>query len=145
MPGRNAFENAEHKAAIVGADRFIRRLPNGYETELTESGGGFSQGQRQLLSIARAILAEPAVLILDEATSSVDTRTEMLLQQAMIQLRRGRTSFIIAHRLSTIRDADEILVINNGEIIEWGNHRDLMIQDTFYRHLYDGQFKQSML
>lgn len=135
----------EEAARIVGADRFIRRLPEGYDTALGESGGGFSQGQRQLLSIARAILAEPAVLILDEATSSVDTRTEMLLQQAMIQLRRGRTSFIIAHRLSTIRDADEILVINNGEIIERGNHRTLMASDTFYHRLYQGQFEQAML
>ncbi|MDD4138993.1 MAG: ABC transporter ATP-binding protein [Eubacteriales bacterium] len=135
----------EAAAAIVGADRFIQRLPSGYDTELGESGGGFSQGQRQLLSIARAILAEPAVLILDEATSSVDTRTEMLLQQAMIHLRQGRTSFIIAHRLSTIRDADEILVIDNGEIIERGNHRDLMAQDTFYRRMYHGQFEQAML
>lgn len=135
----------EEAARVVGADRFIRRLPEGYDTALGESGGGFSQGQRQLLSIARAILAEPAVLILDEATSSVDTRTEMLLQQAMIQLRRGRTSFIIAHRLSTIRDADEILVINDGEIIERGSHRDLMAADTFYHRLYQGQFEQAMI
>ena len=138
-------EEVEAAAAVVGADRFIQRLPDGYETELGESGGGFSQGQRQLLSIARAILAEPAVLILDEATSSVDTRTEMLLQKAMIQLRQGRTSFIIAHRLSTIRDADEILVIDDGEIIERGNHRDLMARDTFYRRMYHGQFEQAML
>jgi len=138
-------EEVEAAAAVVGADRFIQRLPDGYETEMGESGGGFSQGQRQLLSIARAILAEPAVLILDEATSSVDTRTEMLLQKAMIHLRRGRTSFIIAHRLSTIRDADEILVIDGGEIIERGNHRDLMARDTFYRRMYHGQFEQAML
>ena len=138
-------EEVEEAACVVGADRFINRLPRGYETELGESGGGFSQGQRQLLSIARAILAEPAVLILDEATSSVDTRTEMLLQQAMIKLRQGRTSFIIAHRLSTIRDADEILVIDGGRIIERGNHRDLMAADTFYRRLYHGQFEQAML
>ncbi len=133
-------DEVEVAASVVGADRFIRRLPQGYETELGESGGGFSQGQRQLLSIARAILAEPAVLILDEATSSVDTRTEMLLQQAMIKLRKGRTSFIIAHRLSTIRDADEILVIDDGRIIERGNHSDLMARDTFYSRLYQGQF-----
>ena len=127
---------------MVGADAFIRRLPSGYETELGESGGDFSQGQRQLLAIARAILVDPAVLILDEATSSVDTRTEMLLQQAMLDLRRGRTSFIIAHRLSTIRDADEILVIDHGGIIERGSHQDLMARDSFYHRLYQGQFQQ---
>jgi ATP-binding cassette subfamily B multidrug efflux pump len=133
-------EEVEEAARIVGADAFIRRLPQGYETELNEDGGGFSQGQRQLLAIARAILAEPAVLILDEATSSVDTRTEMDLQRAMIHLRRGRTSFIIAHRLSTIRDADEILVIDHGEIIERGTHRELMAKQGFYYNLYSGQF-----
>ena len=141
--GRLSATDSEVEAAagVVGADPFIRRLPNGYDTELDESGGGFSQGQRQLLSIARAILAEPAVLILDEATSSVDTRTEMTLQQAMIRLRQGRTSFIIAHRLSTIRDADEILVIDRGEIIERGSHSDLMAQKGFYHKLYSGQFE----
>ena len=132
----------EQAALLVGADAFIRRLPSGYETELGESGGDFSQGQRQLLAIARAILVDPAVLILDEATSSVDTRTEMLLQQAMLDLRRGRTSFIIAHRLSTIRDADEILVIDHGGIIERGSHRELMAKDSFYHRLYQGQFQQ---
>jgi ATP-binding cassette, subfamily B, multidrug efflux pump len=130
----------EEAAKVVGADAFIRRLPQGYDTELGESGGGFSQGQRQLLSIARAVLADPTVLILDEATSSVDTRTEMTLQQAMIRLRQGRTSFIIAHRLSTIRDADEILVIDRGEIIERGSHSALMEQRGFYYNLYSGQF-----
>ncbi|MBP8989600.1 MAG: ABC transporter ATP-binding protein [Clostridia bacterium] len=138
-------EEVEGAARLVGADRFISRLPKGYETEIDESGGGFSQGQRQLLSIARAILAEPAVLILDEATSSVDTRTEMLLQKAMIRLRQGRTSFIIAHRLSTIRDADEILVIYDGQIIERGSHRELMASDTFYSRLYRGQFEQARM
>jgi ATP-binding cassette subfamily B protein len=130
----------EDAACTVGADKFIRRLPQGYDTELGENGGGFSQGQRQLVAIARAILAEPAVLILDEATSSVDTRTEMALQRAMINLRRGRTSFIIAHRLSTIRDADEILVIDHGEIIERGTHEALMAAEGFYYRLYSGQF-----
>ena len=136
-------EEVEQAAIVVGADTFIRRLPDGFDTELGEAGGGFSQGQRQLIAIARAILARPAVLILDEATSSVDTRTEMLLQQAMIDLRRGRTSFIIAHRLSTIREADEILVIDHGEIIERGNHQSLMHADTFYRRMYQGQFAES--
>jgi ATP-binding cassette subfamily B protein len=135
-------DEVEQAARLVGADEFIRRLPQGYDTELGESGAGFSQGQRQLLAIARAILAEPAVLILDEATSSVDTRTEMLLQKAMLDLRRGRTSFIIAHRLSTIREADEILVIDHGEIIERGSHRQLMACDSFYRRLYEGQFEE---
>lgn len=140
--GRLGATDAEVEAAarVVGADAFIRRLPMGYDTELGENGGGFSQGQRQLLSIARAILAEPAVLILDEATSSVDTRTEMALQQAMIRLRQGRTSFIIAHRLSTIRDADEILVIDQGRIIERGTHAELMAAQGFYYNLYSGQF-----
>ena len=140
--GRLSATDAEVEAAAAatGADKFIRRLPNGYDTELGESGGGFSQGQRQLIAISRAILAEPAVLILDEATSSVDTRTEMALQQAMIRLRQGRTSFIIAHRLSTIRDADEILVIDHGEIIERGSHSGLMEQQGFYYRLYSGQF-----
>lgn len=130
----------EEAARVVGAHSFIRRLPQGYDTELGEDGGGFSQGQRQLLSIARAVLAQPTVLILDEATSSVDTRTEMALQQAMIRLRQGRTSFIIAHRLSTIRDADEILVIDRGRIIERGSHPELMAQQGFYYNLYSGQF-----
>lgn len=130
----------EEAAARVGADPFIRRLPGGYDTELGEAGEGFSQGQRQLLSIARAVLADPAVLILDEATSSVDTRTEMVLQQAMLKLRRGRTSFIVAHRLSTIRDADEILVIDGGAIIERGTHSALMGARGFYWNLYSGQF-----
>ncbi len=134
-------EEVEQAARVVGAHGFIRRLPKGYDTELGESGGGFSQGQRQLLSIARAVLAQPAVLILDEATSSVDTRTEMTLQQAMIRLRQGRTSFIIAHRLSTIRDADEILVIDRGQIIERGSHSQLMAQGGFYHRLYSGQFQ----
>jgi ATP-binding cassette subfamily B protein/subfamily B ATP-binding cassette protein MsbA len=140
--GRLTATDAEVEAAAarVGADFFVRRLPQGYDTLLGEAGEGFSEGQRQLLSIARAVLADPAVLILDEATSSVDTRTEMVLQQAMVHLRHGRTSFIVAHRLSTIRDADEILVIDGGRILERGSHHDLMAARGFYWNLYSGQF-----
>ena len=140
--GRLTATDAEVEAAAarVGADAFIRRLPLGYGTELGEAGEGFSEGQRQLLSIARAVLADPAVLVLDEATSSVDTRTEMFLQQAMVHLRKGRTSFIVAHRLSTIRDADEILVIDDGRVLERGTHRSLMAARGFYWNLYSGQF-----
>ena len=115
---------------------------SGFDTLLDESGGGLSQGQRQLLAIARAVLADPAVLILDEATSSVDTRTEMVLQQAMLQLRKGRTSFIIAHRLSTIREADEILVIDKGGIIERGTHQELMDAHGFYSDMYSLSFAE---
>ncbi len=142
--GRLEATDADVEAAVkaVGADAYVRRLPDGYDTVLDESGGGLSQGQRQLLSIARAVLADPSVLILDEATSSVDTRTEMVLQQAMLHLRRGRTSFIIAHRLSTIRDADEILVIDHGDIIERGTHASLMEAKGFYFNLYDVQFAE---
>ena len=137
--GRLDATDAEVEAAVrsVGAEAWVRRLPDGYETVLDESGGGLSQGQRQLLSIARAVLADPAVLILDEATSSVDTRTEMVLQQAMLHLRKGRTSFIIAHRLSTIREADEILVIDKGGIIERGTHESLIAAKGFYAGMYD--------
>ena len=133
-------EEVEAAVKAVGADPFIQRLPNAYDTVLGESGSGLSHGQRQLLAIARAVLADPAVLILDEATSSVDTRTEMVLQKAMLHLRKGRTSFIIAHRLSTIREADEILVIDHGGIIERGTHEELMHKEGFYFSLYKGQF-----
>jgi len=128
-------------AQLANADRFIRRLPKGYDTKLSERGGNLSQGQRQLLAIARAVLADPGILILDEATSSVDTRTEAEIQAAMLRLMDGRTSFVIAHRLSTIRDADKILVINEGRIIERGNHEELLAQGGFYRNLYMSQFK----
>ena len=128
-------EEVEEALCQVGADTFVRRLPLGIHTQLDESGGGLSSGQRQLLSIARAVLANPAVLILDEATSSVDTRTEMELQRAMIHLRKGRTSFIIAHRLSTIREADEILVIDKGGIIERGSHEQLIAAKGFYYNM----------
>lgn len=128
-------------ARIANADQFIHRLPHGYETPLSERGSNMSQGQRQLLAIARAILADPSVLILDEATSSVDTRTEKYIQEAMLRLMKGRTSFVIAHRLSTIRDADNIVVINRGEIVESGTHEELLAQKGFYHNLYMSQFK----
>ncbi|MCG2740808.1 MAG: ABC transporter ATP-binding protein/permease [Syntrophaceae bacterium] len=128
-------------ARMAGADPFIRQLANGYRTHLSERAGNLSQGQRQLLSIARAILADPAILILDEATSSVDTRTEARIQKALLRLMEGRTSFVIAHRLSTIRDAGQLLVIDNGEIVEKGTHRELIALHGFYHHLYVSQFK----
>jgi len=128
-------------AKLANADQFIHRLPQGYQTPLSERGSNLSQGQRQLLAIARAILANPDILILDEATSSVDTRTEKNIQEAMLRLMEGRTSFVIAHRLSTIREADAILVINQGEIIERGTHDHLLAQKGFYHHMYMSQFK----
>jgi ATP-binding cassette subfamily B protein len=128
-------------ARLANADPFIQRLPHGYHTPLAERGGNLSQGQRQMLAIARAILAQPAILILDEATSSVDTRTEQHIQEAMLRLMRGRTSFVIAHRLSTIRQADQILVVNAGEIIERGTHTELLAAGGFYARLYAGQFE----
>ena len=128
-------------AKLANADQFIHRLPQGYATHLSERGSNLSQGQRQLLAIARAILADPRILILDEATSSVDTRTEYHIQEAMRRLMAGRTSFVIAHRLSTIRNADQILVIDHGEIIERGTHETLLAQQGFYYNLYHSQFR----
>jgi ATP-binding cassette subfamily B protein len=128
-------------ALLADADHFIRQLPQGYQTPLAERAGNLSQGQRQLLAIARAILADPAILILDEATSSVDTRTEARIQKALLRLMQGRTSFVIAHRLSTIRDADKVVVINNGETVEAGSHQQLLEKRGFYHHLYLSQFK----
>jgi ATP-binding cassette, subfamily B, multidrug efflux pump len=128
-------------AKVADADHFIRQLPQGYQTRLSERASNLSQGQRQMLSITRAVLADPSVLILDEATSSVDTRTEARIQKAMLRLMQGRTSFLIAHRLSTIRDADQVVVINNGEIVEQGTHRQLMEARGFFHHLYMSQFK----
>ena len=128
-------------ARLADADHFIRQLPQGYRTRLSERASNLSQGQRQLLSIARAILADPAILILDEATSSVDTRTEARIQSALLRLMMGRTSFVIAHRLSTIRDADHVVVIKNGEIVEQGNHQQLLDLHGFYHQLYISQFK----
>lgn len=127
-------------ARAAHADHFIRSLPDGYQTVLNEEASNISQGQKQLLTIARAILADPVVLILDEATSSVDTRTELLIQKAMNVLMRGRTNFVIAHRLSTIRDAHLILVMDHGTIIETGNHDELMAKNGFYADLYNSQF-----
>lgn len=127
-------------AATAKADRFIERLPDGYDTLLTESGSNLSQGQRQLLAIARAVLANPKILILDEATSNVDTRTEMHIQQAMVALMKNRTSLIIAHRLSTIRDADMIAVIRDGNVVELGNHETLLALNGEYAKLYSNQF-----
>ena len=128
-------------AKLANADQFIRRLPQGYDTELSERGSNLSQGQRQLLAIARAVLSDPGILILDEATSSVDTRTEVRIQEALLRLMEGRTSFVIAHRLSTIRNADKLLVINDGRIIERGTHDELLAQGGFYHNLYMSQFK----
>ena len=123
------------------AHSFIKRLPKGYDTVISEDGGSLSQGQKQLLTIARAMLADPKILILDEATSSVDTRTEIQIQKAMDQLMKGRTSFIVAHRLSTIRNASLILVMKDGKIIEQGNHEELLKKGGFYHKLYHSQFE----
>jgi len=136
-------EEVEQAAKIANAHRYIKELPAGYETMLTSGGSNISQGQRQLLTIARAVLANPAILILDEATSSIDTRTEMHIQAAMKKLMAGRTSFVIAHRLSTIRDADQILVIKDGSIIERGSHDELLTEHGFYYDLYNSQFKRN--
>ncbi len=127
-------------AQMAHVDHFIETLDHGYDTVLGESSSNVSQGQRQLLTIARAFLSDPKILILDEATSSVDTRTEVLIQKGMDALMEGRTSFVIAHRLSTIRNADAILVMNEGDIVEIGNHDALMKRDGFYTKLYNAQF-----
>ena len=129
------------KAAHV--HQFVKTLPGGYDMELNEEANNVSQGQKQLLTIARAILADPKILILDEATSSVDTRTEVLIQKAMDNLMKGRTSFVIAHRLSTIRDADMILVMKDGDIVEQGNHEELLVKGGFYANLYNSQFEKT--
>lgn len=135
-----SMEEIISAAKAAHADRFIRTLPEGYNTILNEEATNISQGQKQLLTIARAILADPAILILDEATSSVDTRTEVLIQKAMTNLMKNRTSFVIAHRLSTIRDAELILVMNKGSIVEMGNHRELLAKGGFYADIYNSQF-----
>ncbi|MFO0603415.1 MAG: ABC transporter ATP-binding protein [Polyangiales bacterium] len=128
-------------AKAADADHFIRQLPQGYDTPLSERAGNLSQGQRQLLAIARAVLADPAILVLDEATSSVDTRTEARIQRSLLRLMKGRTSFVIAHRLSTIRDATQVLVIDRGEVVERGTHDELLARRGAYHRLYVSQFK----
>ena len=133
-------DEMKRAAATARADTFIERLPDGYDTVLAESGSNLSEGQRQLLAIARAVLADPKILILDEATSSVDTRTEMHIQKAMAELMKNRTSLIIAHRLSTIRNADVIVVLSHGEIVETGNHDELLARGGEYSKLYESQF-----
>ena len=122
------------------AHSFIKRLPKGYDTQIGENGGNLSQGQKQLLCITRVMLCRPPMLILDEATSSIDTRTELKIQNAFAKLMEGRTSFIVAHRLSTIRSADVILVMKDGHIIEQGNHETLLAQNGFYATLYNSQY-----
>jgi ATP-binding cassette, subfamily B, multidrug efflux pump len=141
--GRLDATDAEVIAAakLANADHFISRLPHGYQEMLSERAANLSQGQRQLLAIARAILSDPAILILDEATSSVDTRTEIQVQQALARLMHGRTSFVIAHRLSTIQKADLILFIRDGEIVERGSHDELLAQRGYYYQLYTSQFR----
>lgn len=136
-------EEVKNAAVSANAHSFIKRLPKGYETELTEGGSNLSQGQRQLLTIARVMLVIPPMLILDEATSSVDTRTELNIQKAFLKMMEGRTSFVIAHRLSTIKEADVILVMNNGRVVEQGSHEDLLQKNGFYKKLYFSQYENT--
>jgi ATP-binding cassette subfamily B protein len=135
------MSHVEAAAQMSNSASFIRKLPKGYQTFLKQAGASLSQGQRQLLAIARAVLADPKILILDEATSSVDTRTEKSIQDAMVKLMGGRTSLIIAHRLSTIRDADKIVVMDQGRVVEMGNHEQLLEQKGRYYDLYMTQFE----
>lgn len=137
------LEEVIEAAKRVHAHSFIKRMPKGYDTMIAEDGGNISQGQKQLLCIARVMLMHPSMLILDEATSSIDTRTEVKVQKAFAELMKGRTSFIVAHRLSTIQEADLILVMKDGNIIEQGNHRELMDRGGFYANLYESQFAVS--
>lgn len=134
-------EEVIEAAKMADAHHFIKQLPQGYDTVLADNGGNLSQGQRQLLAIARAILSNASILILDEATSSIDTRTEVLIQNAMLKLMEGKTTFVIAHRLSTIKNADKILALKDGEIIESGTHDELLAKEGFYANLYNSQFK----
>jgi ATP-binding cassette subfamily B protein len=144
--GREGASDEEILSAAKAArvDHFVRTLPDGYETVLDDDATAVSQGEKQLLTIARAFLSDPDILILDEATSSVDTRTEMLIQEAMAELMKDRTSFVIAHRLSTIRGADIILVMDHGHIIEQGSHKELMAAQGFYYDLYASQFEGAL-
>jgi ATP-binding cassette subfamily B protein len=137
-------EQVVEAAKAAHVDRFVRTLPDGYDTVLDDEGAGVSAGEKQLITIARAFLAQPSILVLDEATSSVDTRTEVLIQRAMARLRTGRTSFVIAHRLSTIRDADVILVMENGSIVEQGSHDELIAVGGAYARLYQAQFAEAV-
>ena len=134
------LEEIQEAAKTAHADSFIRRMPQGYDTQVGEGGGSLSQGQKQLLCIARVMLCLPPMLILDEATSSIDTRTEMKVQNAFQTMMEGRTSFIVAHRLSTIQNADVILVMRDGQIIEQGTHQELLAKKGFYEQLYQSQF-----
>ena len=133
----------EAAARAVSADRIAAKLPKGYETDVGECGDKLSTGEKQLISFARAVIARPKIFVLDEATSSVDTRTELLIQRAMDRLTEGRTSFVIAHRLSTIKNADLILVMRDGDVIESGTHDQLMNKGGFYAELYNSQFEQA--
>jgi ATP-binding cassette subfamily B protein len=144
--GKEGASNEEILAAASAAyiDHFVRTLPDGYATAVNGDASNISSGQKQLLTIARAFLANPGILILDEATSNVDTRTEILIKEAMTQLRSGRTSFVIAHRLSTIRDADMIVVMDAGRIVEQGSHEELLRRCGFYHDLYNSQFTEAL-
>jgi ATP-binding cassette subfamily B protein len=144
--GRDGATEDDITAAAEAAhvDHFVRTLPDGYDTVIDDDATNLSAGEKQLLTIARAFLADPTILILDEATSSVDTRTEVLIQRAMARLMTGRTSFVIAHRLSTIRDADTILVMNRGRIVEQGEHESLLARGGFYAELYNSQFTEAL-